>query len=431
MITKNKVVVLLSLMMVYCACRSQDLQQDNDTLLKFDPWQEGYLDIHHINTGGGDAAFFIFPDGTTMLFDAGDMDVAGFNEKYAPMKATDLHPSDSLTAGQWIVHYIKQVLPKGAEPKIDYALVSHFHSDHYGNVHKESPISGKGNYRLTGLTEVGDIIPIKTLIDRSGPNYNYPVNLKEYYERDQTFLNYLDFIGHHSKNGSLTCESLKSGRNDQIVLTNEPKLYPSFRVQNVKCNGTIWSGEGQQTFEYMNKESLIGENGKFNENPLSLAIKVSYGKFDYFTGGDMTGLKGYGKPDWFDVETPVAKAVGQVEVTTLNHHGNRDATNENFVKELSPRVVVQQSWCSDHPGQEVYERLASKSLYSGERDIFATNIHEETKVTFGSWFNRAYKSMEGHIVIRVTPGGDYYVYVLDDNVSFLKLKSKFGPYVSN
>ena len=37
-------------------------------------WQEGYLDLHHINTGRGSAAFYILPDGTTVLFDAGEMD---------------------------------------------------------------------------------------------------------------------------------------------------------------------------------------------------------------------------------------------------------------------------------------------------------------------------------------------------------------------
>lgn len=37
------------------------------------PWQKGMLDIHHINTGRGDATFMIFPDGTTLLVDAGDM----------------------------------------------------------------------------------------------------------------------------------------------------------------------------------------------------------------------------------------------------------------------------------------------------------------------------------------------------------------------
>ena len=36
-------------------------------------WKEGYLDLHHINTGRGSCAYYIFPDGTTMLVDAGEM----------------------------------------------------------------------------------------------------------------------------------------------------------------------------------------------------------------------------------------------------------------------------------------------------------------------------------------------------------------------
>src|ERR1700761_2643549 len=35
-------------------------------------WSEGYLYIHHISTGKGNSAYFVFPDGTTMLIDAGD-----------------------------------------------------------------------------------------------------------------------------------------------------------------------------------------------------------------------------------------------------------------------------------------------------------------------------------------------------------------------
>jgi hypothetical protein len=31
------------------------------------PWKEGYLDIHQISTGRGNAAFMILPDGTTMV----------------------------------------------------------------------------------------------------------------------------------------------------------------------------------------------------------------------------------------------------------------------------------------------------------------------------------------------------------------------------
>ena len=35
-------------------------------------WTPGTLDIHQIVTGRGNAAFMMFPDGTTLLLDAGD-----------------------------------------------------------------------------------------------------------------------------------------------------------------------------------------------------------------------------------------------------------------------------------------------------------------------------------------------------------------------
>ena len=36
------------------------------------PWSEGELDIHTISTGRGECLFFIMPDGTTMVVDAGE-----------------------------------------------------------------------------------------------------------------------------------------------------------------------------------------------------------------------------------------------------------------------------------------------------------------------------------------------------------------------
>ena len=69
------------------------------------PWAPGFLDIHHINTGRGNAAFFIFPDGTTMLFDAGDRDPNAI-DRYAPLKIAPARPDDSRSPGAWIAAYI-------------------------------------------------------------------------------------------------------------------------------------------------------------------------------------------------------------------------------------------------------------------------------------------------------------------------------------
>ena len=396
-------------------------------------WEKGYLDIHHINTGRGVSTFFIFPDGTTMMVDAGDLDDANYSSPEGrswPLTVTQPYPDNSKNSGEWIVEYIKQALPQ--VNKIDYALITHFHGDHMGVIKATTKSSQKGSYKLTGITQVGELIPIKKMIDRNYPDNKFPVDLSTFYNDSfSIFNNYSRFIAYQKAQAGLKAEALAIGFNNQIVLKNNPAQYPGFSVRGVKRNGTIWTGEGNNTVNYFTPDSVVDKKGSFNENPLSLAIKLSYGKFDYFTGGDNTGLQGDGQPNWFDVETPIAKAVGKVEVTTLDHHGNRDGTNENFLKGLQPQVVVEQTWCSDHPGQEVMHRLISNHLYAGEKSIFATNIQEATKHTLGFWFAKGYKSMFGHVIIRVLPGGDtFYVLIAETVDKKITIKKVFGPYYS-
>lgn len=394
-------------------------------------WKEGYLDIHHINTGRGVCTFMVLPDGTTMMVDAGDIDDSLF--KSQPLTVTPPYPDNSKTAGQWIIDYIKQVLPNIDKPVIDYALLTHFHGDHFGVVSNKTKTAANGAYKLSGYTEVGDVLPIKMWIDRNYPANNYPTDLMQAYkEVPSNFLNLQRFIAYQKLHNGLKAGSLQIGTTNQIVLKKSPTKFPSFIVRGVKANGTIWTGSGNQTFNYFTPDSILDAKKMFNENPLSLAIKLSYGKFDYFTGGDNTGLQGYGLPTWFDVETPMAKAVGKVEVTTLDHHGNRDGTNENFLRSLQPNVVVEQTWCSDHPGQEVMHRLISNHFYKGEKNIFATNIQKVTKQTLGFWFTQGYKSLLGHIIIRVLPGGDsYYVLIAVTVNGKIQVTKTFGPYISN
>lgn len=400
----------------------------------FPEWQPGSFEIHHINTGRGDATYFIFPDGTEMLFDVGDLGL-DILPNHPPLKVAPARPNASKNPGEWIADYIKQVRPQHKKLIIDYVAISHFHEDHYGNAENRTKKSKSGNFIQTGITELGDIIPISTLIDRAYPSYNIPLDLSEYYGK--TFKNYLAFIKEKTdkekiETHHLQVEALIPGSNSQISLNYHKEKYPTFTVRNVKSNGSIWTGENNETFEYLVPAETVDENGRFNENPLSLALEFSYGDFDYFTGGDMTGLQGFGLPKWFDVETPVAKSVGQVDALALNHHGNRDATNENFLKGLAPQTIIQQAWVSDHPGGEVAHRMASTKIYPGRRHIFSTSMAEETKVAIGPWLVNAYTSFEGHVVIRVEPSGnEYKVFVLDDKSPNLEVKAIYGPFQSN
>ncbi|MEO2050935.1 MAG: MBL fold metallo-hydrolase [Allomuricauda sp.] len=393
-------------------------------------WKPGYLDIHHINTGRGDAAFLVFPDGTTLLVDAGDMSET--HPRTTSSRNAKLTPNRSKTAPEWIVDYIHQFSPKNQELKLDYVLITHYHDDHFGEVDALRKIAS-GGYQLTGIMEVGTHIPIKKLIDRG---FEYPINLKDAevqaedrfsedtYGMIATLKEYWKFIDYQSNKVGLEHEALLVGRSDQIDLNNNPKKYPTFSVRNIASNGNIWTGYDNSYFPLFK----IGEYP--GENPLSNVIRIDYGKFNYYTGGDIAGIDGLGQTDINSLESHVAPVIGPVDVATLNHHGNRNSQNPYFVRTVRPKVWIQQNWTADHPGEEVLRRITSKQLYPGERDIFSTIMLQGTKDVIGGRLDQ-YKSQQGHIVVRVYEQGDTYdIYVLNDASEERKILSKHGPYTS-
>nr|WP_288931051.1 hypothetical protein [uncultured Allomuricauda sp.] len=404
------------------------IQISNGQDQKLPEWQPGFLDIHHINTGRGDAAFMVFPDGTTMLVDAGDMSET--HPRTTSSRNAKLVPNRSKTAPQWIVDYIDQFLPKKQERRLDYALITHYHDDHFGEMDSLRKIA-PGGYQLTGVLEVGTLIPIKKLIDRG---FDFPINLKdaevqsqERFSKDSygmipTLKEYWNFITYQSEKVGLENEALQVGSNNQIALKHHPKDYPKFSVQNIASNGNIWTG-------YDNSFHPLFKEGEYpGENPLSNAIRIDFGKFNYYTGGDIAGINGFGQTDIDALESHVAPVVGSVDVATLNHHGNRDSQNPFYVRTIRPKVWIQQNWTADHPGEEVLRRITSKKLYPGDRDIFSTIMLQGTKDVIGGRLNQ-YKSQNGHIVVRVYDNGDTYdVYVLDDTSEEREIISKHGPY---
>jgi beta-lactamase superfamily II metal-dependent hydrolase len=390
------------------------------------PWTEGSLAIHHLSTGRGNAAFIVMPDGTTLLVDAGEADQK-FVESVAPLKPFPARPDGAHSAGYWIADYIRQFAPRGRPVGLDYALITHFHTDHMGTVQEANPVSAKGGYRLTGITEVADLIPIKTLIDRAAPDYTVPVDLRACSEGTNGALlaNYLAMVAVRLDHGQAV-DGLHAGQLDQIRLGN-PGKFPQFHIRNIASSGVIWTGRGSEVTPYIPRDAI--KDCRFDENPFSNVIKISYGPFAYYTGGDIPGVPNYTQPYWRDVETPVGAVVGQVDVMTLDHHGNRDSTNGNILRALRPRVIIQQNWLSPQPGEEVVVRLASREFYPGPRDVFSTGMAAETRVAIGPIMDQIYKSYEGHVVVRVAPGGaTYEVFILDDKDAQRKVVARFGPY---
>lgn len=78
-------------------------------------------------------------------------------------------------------------------------------------------------------------------------------------------------------------------------------------------------------------------------------------------------------------------------------------------------MVVQQCWTSDQPGQEGVHRLASRALLPGEREVLATQSFPETAAAIGPTLGKLFNPINGHVVLRVDPGGGAYeLLVLDD-----------------
>jgi len=90
----------------------------------FSAWSEGYLDIHHINSGRGESLFAILPDGTTLMIDAGEI---------APSpRTTEPRPDESRSAGEWIARYLQQMMRPLPEKKNRLSLADPLSCRPYG-----------------------------------------------------------------------------------------------------------------------------------------------------------------------------------------------------------------------------------------------------------------------------------------------------------
>lgn len=357
-------------------------------------WTPGTFDIHQIHTGRGNAALMVFPDGTTMLLDAGQI-----QERPGTLETGPAYPNASRSAADWIARYVAQASPRRGEA-LDYALVTHYHDDHIG-----------------ALAGAAAKIPIRVLIDRGDdpPAPTYPV-VKAYLEFRKSF------------GGRV--ETLRAGRADQIIPVRGGT--PQFEVRNIAANGTVWTGTGHEAVSRFPAgwQSLPAARQPV-ENDFSLALRFRYGKFSYYTGGDLAGVVLDDGPEWRDLETPIARAVGAVDAAVLNHHGWLDTTNPFFLRTLDPRVVVIPAWHATHPDHSVFRRLRSPAWKPGPPDLFITSLLDAPRAVFSYLGPGHFRSTSGHVLIRVTPGGgSYRVIVLGTEGEMIAVKSMHGPYTS-
>jgi len=407
------------------------------------PWQAGCLDIHSINGGRGESFYYIMPDGTTMLVDA----AGGSDWEIEGEDGSGIYslPSTSYSSGNVIVRYIRNFAPEAAGGELDYAMVSHYHSDHMGAYTKSftkfgwrsvdrtgTPVTAidldKGDFLLNGLSEVGMDIPIRKLIDR-GDWDKRPSNV--WLSAPGRRQNYDNFIDWTARTHGTVREKLAVGRTDQIVLLHDAKSYPSFEIRNIAASGDIWTGNGTDvnTSWMPSADELMAnlEEWDPNENIMSCVFTLRYGDFDWFSGGDIQ-YNDRSTYSWKDIEKPISKVVHKVEAMKACHHSTSSTNSTALLGALKPDTYIVGIWTKNQPNPNTVKRL-----YNASPDvrIFTTNLADISRDNLlSAGINPdSFCARGGHVVLRVLPGGtSYYVIVLNDSDFSYTVRSVHGPY---
>ncbi len=234
----------------------------------------GALEIYFIDVEGGAATLLVTPDGESMLIDSGYPDNHGRDKDR-------------------IIHVAKDV---AGLSKIDHAVVSHWHRDHYGN-------------HAALAAEFG----IGTFWDRGIPD-----TLQE----DKTFEERIAAYRAASQNSS---KSLKAGDNiplksagtrlQAMVLTSGRDVIPNIGSPN--------------PFADRHEEKDVDPT----DNAASLSVLFQFGEFRFLCCGDLTwNIEG-------KLVTP-NNPIGTVDLFMVTHHGLPMSNNPALVLAVDPTVTV-------------------------------------------------------------------------------------------
>jgi Metallo-beta-lactamase superfamily len=380
-------------------------------------WEPGILEIHHIATGRGNSTLVIGPDGTTLLIDAGEA-------HDAERLMSPAMPNTSLRAGQWVARYVQRQIDRIGQSYLHIMLLTHLHGDHVGEVAATSPQSARGNYKLTGAADVVEAVEVREMIDRGWPDYRYPAPA-----RDAAALNYIAMARTQAQLGARV-QLARAGSASQLSLRQQPNLYPGFRARILAVNGNVWTGAGEASKALFPPLEGLSAEAMPNENMCCVALRIEYGRFSYYTGGDLICDTAYGRYPWHDIETPVAQAAGAVTVAQANHHGYFDSCGPAAVRALRPRVWVIPTWHTSHPAISVLANLFSRDLYPEKRSVFALDMAPAAMLATER-FSANLASGDGHVVIRVPlVGNTFSVYVVNAKDERGTVTAKFGPFAT-
>jgi competence protein ComEC len=231
------------------------------------------LDVYVIDVEGGNATLFVAPSGDSLLIDTGNAGSGATRD-----------------AGR-----ILDAIKDAGLQHIDHLIITHWHGDHFG-----------------GLAELAPKVPIREFIDH-GPNVQ-PGELAD------TFL-------------EKTYPPLYAKAKHTVAKPGDKISMGGLNVRVVASAGetikTPLPGAGKPNPYCASYKP--GENNA--EDPQSVGIYVTYGKFRTIHLGDLT------KNKEFELMCPNDR-LGAVDVLLGMHHGVASSNSPVLVHAVHPRVAI-------------------------------------------------------------------------------------------
>src|SRR5712671_5389949 len=231
------------------------------------------LEVYVIDVEGGNATLFVSPSGESLLIDTGNAGAAAARD-----------------AGR-----IMAAIKDAGLQQIDHLIVTHWHADHFG-----------------GLAELASHITIREFIDH-GPNVQPGAVADEFLQK--------------------TYPPLYAKAKHTVVKAGDKIPMAGLDVQVVTSAGetikTPLPGAGQP-----NPYCASFKPGDNNiEDPLSVGVHITFGKFRTMHLGDLT------KNKEFELMCPNNR-IGTLDVFLGLHHGVNTTSSEVMMHAVRPRVAI-------------------------------------------------------------------------------------------